>query len=176
MKNGKEVLVSGYFGPKDGSKLSALIIDKNAISRNSTLFDKMKAFKSKTNTSIFRNAGAKFGILLIGTFEIYDIYRYTSGRISGKQFLKSQASFGGSMAGAFIGFKIGAWAGGILGSIIPIAGTGAGVGIGGTIGSIIGGVFGHKAVDLVFEKMGKIENKEDAEKFRQFVLKRYNVI
>ena len=82
-------------------------------------------------------------IVLSAVLSTADLYRLSSGSISGSQAFKNitsiVASVGLGAAGAGAGMTYGATAGAAIGSVVPIVGTAVGGAIGGFLGAMFGG-------------------------------------
>lgn len=88
-------------------------------------------------------AGA--GAVIAVAFVAVDVYRYSSGTMSTREFTSSASQMAAGMAGGWLGAKAGLFVGTSIGSVIP----GAGTAIGGAVGAFVGAVIGSFGGTLV---------------------------
>jgi hypothetical protein len=81
------------------------------------------------------------GIGVTGALLAYDVYRWRTGSLSGRQLAARTATTAGGAVGGWGGAQAGAMAGAALGSFVP----GVGTVVGGIAGGILGGFFGGAA-------------------------------
>jgi len=130
--------------------------------------------------------GGRIGIAADCMAEGFVVGQYLSGYLDKRQFWRNQASMGGKMVGSAVGGTAGAWAGAKIGAPFgasvgfacapgPGAGIGAAIGgfIGGVVGGIAGGLAGANVAVSAVENLYQLGDREQHEKYVEFLLRHY---